>query len=74
MPKLKPNKTPPRKFGPESTDPYESLNHLWLPLAPFRLKIAALVKEGNNEYPVGEILRMMKEIIDASVEISVSAS
>lgn len=55
--------SPKRKTKPKQ-DPYEQLNTLWLPLAPLRLKLAALVKEGNNEYPVGEIIRIMKEILD----------
>ena len=39
------------------------LNRLWLPLAPFRLEIAKLVKEGNVEYPVGEIILIMRNIL-----------
>ena len=50
----------PLKKDPDNVD---DLNRLWLPLAPFRLKLAALAKEGNEEYPVGEILLIMKELI-----------
>lgn len=44
-------------------DDVTDLNRLWIPLAPLRMEIAKLVKEGNNEYPLGELILIIRGIL-----------
>lgn len=49
--------------SPLRDDNVDDLNRLWIPLAPLRMEIAKLVKEGNAEYPLGELLLIMRKIL-----------
>lgn len=52
----------------KSPDDVSDLNRLWISIAPLRLELAKLAKDGMEKYPVGEIILIMRRILREEVE------
>lgn len=48
---------------PESTSGDSVLNKISVPISPLRWKLAELQKEGKNEYPLGDLLFLIRDIV-----------
>ena len=44
-------------------DGYDKLNSIKVPISSLRLELAKIEKEGNAEYPLGELMLLIKTII-----------
>lgn len=44
----------------------EVLDRVWVPLAPLRVHLATLAKDGWETYPLGELLISIREMVNAT--------
>lgn len=57
----------PRKKVLES-DNVDDLNHLKIPITPIRFELAEKAKQGIEEYPVGDLILLIRRILRETKE------